>query len=153
MELKTSMELITILAEKHLDKQSVKKTLKLCGLEKHEDYNKPLTAMCHEDVIQAIFKWIGCNITIGQAYEVRMRVKELQMTYGLRLANRTGSIYVTRMWDVPKDNENELHCWLPDVSYQTLSADEINKSSQRAEAIGQATKAVRYAMAIWQKPE
>jgi len=50
MELRTSMELIKILAEKHLEKQSVKKTLKLCGLENHEDYNKPLSAMSHEDV-------------------------------------------------------------------------------------------------------
>jgi len=69
------------------------------------------------------------------------------------MVERNRCIYVTSMWELPKDKENELHCWLPDVSYQTLSADEINRSAQRAEALGKVIRAVRYVMAIWPKTE
>ena len=52
MELKTSMELIKILVEKHMEKQNAKKVVKSCGPEKYEDYEKPLAAMSHEDAMQ-----------------------------------------------------------------------------------------------------
>jgi len=58
MELKTSMELIKILAEKYMEKQSVKKVVKSCGPEKYEDYEKPLAAMSHEDAMQMYMDWL-----------------------------------------------------------------------------------------------
>ena len=147
------MELITMLAEKHLEKQSVKKILKFCGFEDRKVYTKPLMDMRNEDALQAVLKWIGCNSVTGQTFEIRMRVAQMETTYGLRLSNRAGSIHVTHMCEVTKANENELHCWLPDISYWTLTVDEIQRSMQRAEAIGKVKIALQYAMAIWQKPE
>jgi len=127
-KIKITMELITMLAEKHLEKQSVSKILQMCGFEKLEAYTKPFMEMQNEDAIQAVLKWIACNSANGQSYEIRMRVAKMETTYGLKPANRSGSIYVTRMWEVAKAKENELHCWLPDVSYRTLSVDEIQRS-------------------------
>jgi len=46
-----------------------------------------------------------------------------------------------------------LHCWFSDVTYRNLSTDEINRSRERAKAIGGLVKAARHAVAIWPKPE
>jgi len=148
-----SMELITTLAEKHWERQSVKKMLKMCGFADIKEYAKPLMEMQNEDAMQAVLKWIACNSVNGQTYEIRIRVAKVETTYELKLANRSGSIYVTRIREIEKIKERALHCWLPDISYRTLSVDEIHRSIKRADAICKINEAVQYAMAIWQKPE
>jgi len=153
MELKTSMGLMKILAEKHMEKQSVKKVVGSCGPEKYEDCEKPLAAMSHEEAVKIVFKWIGCNSISGQPYNVRMRIEESATTYGLKVVNRNRSVYVTRLWEVSKADEMALHCWLPDLNYRTLTIDEINRSVLRAKAIGETVKAVQHALTVWKKPE
>jgi len=66
MELKTSLELILILAAKYRDKQSIKKLLQYCGPENYAVYDKPLAAMSNEEAVQIVFKWIGYNSINGQ---------------------------------------------------------------------------------------
>ena len=68
------------------------------------------------------------------------------------MVNRNRSVYVTRLWEVPKADEMALHCWLPDVNYRTLTIDEINRSVLRVAAIGETVKAVPHAMTIWKQP-
>lgn len=147
------MNLIMMLAEKHLERQSVKKVLKLCGFDNLDEYMKPLMDMQNEVAKQAVLKWIACNSVSGQAYELRVQVSATGMTYELKLANRSGSIYVTRIREAAKLNEKALHCWLPDTSYQTLNTDEIHRSIKRADAVNKINEDVQYAMAIWKKPE
>jgi len=53
---------------------------------------------------------------------------------------------------VPKADEMALHCWFPDVTYRTLTEDEVNRSVLRAAAFGETVKAVRHAMTIWKRP-
>jgi len=72
MEPNTSMELMNILAAKYQDKQCVKKIMKYCGPEKYEVYDKPLAAMSHEEDVQIVLKWIGCNSINGQLYDLRI---------------------------------------------------------------------------------
>jgi len=80
-----------------------------------------------------------------------MRVKETASTYGLKLANRQRAVFVKRLWEVSKADEVALHCWLPGVTYRTLTEDEINRSVRRADAIGETVKAVQHAMSIWRQ--
>jgi len=82
-----------------------------------------------------------------------MRIEEFASTYGLKVVKRNRSVYVTRLWEVPRIDEMALHCWLPDITYKTLTIDEINRSVLRAKAIGETVKAVQYAMTVWKKPE
>jgi len=147
------LELITILTAKHQDKQSVKRILQYCGPEKYEAYDKPLAAMSNEKAVQMVFKWIGCNSTPGQSYDLRMRVIEREATYGIKMVNRSRPVYVMRLWEVSKVNEKALHYWLPDVNYRNLTTDEINRSALRDKAIGEAVRAMQYAMMIWKKFE
>jgi len=88
MEPKTSLELILILSARHRDKQSIKKLLQYCGPEKFETYDKSLAAMSNEEVVQIVFKWIGCNSINGQSYDIRMRIAEFATTHSLRVVNR-----------------------------------------------------------------
>jgi len=141
------------LAARHRDKQSIKKLLQQCGPESFAEHDKQLAAMSNEEVVQIVFKWIGCNNTPGQSYDVRMRIAVFITTYGLKLVNRNRSVYVTRLSEVAKPDEMALHCWLPDVTYKTLSVDEINRSVLRATAISETVKAVQNAITIWKKPE
>jgi len=95
MELKTNLDLIKMLAEKNVTKQSVKKILQQCGPGKYEDYDKPSANMNHAEAMQMAFKWIGCQSTDRDICELRLRVDELAMTYGVRLANLKRSLRVT----------------------------------------------------------
>jgi len=60
-------------------------------------YDKPLTDLSNEEAVQIMFKWIGCNSTNGQSFDVRMRIEEFATTYGLKVVNRNRSVYVTRL--------------------------------------------------------
>jgi len=82
-----------------------------------------------------------------------MRIAEFATTYSSKVVNPNRSVYVTRLWEVPKADEMALHCWLPDINYRTLTLDEINRSVLRAQAIGETVKAVQHAMTIWKRPE
>ena len=126
--------------------------MKYCGPEAFATYDKPLTDLSNEDVVQILFKWIGCNSIHGQSFEIRMRIEEFATTYGLKLVNRQRAVYVKRLWEVSKADEVALHCWLPGVTYKTLTEDEINRSVLRASAIGDTVKAVQHAMSIWRQP-
>ena len=75
-----------------------------------------------------------------------MRIEDFATTYGLKLVNRHRAVYVTRLWEESKVDEMGLHCWLPGVTYKTLTEDEINRSVLRAVAIGKTVKAEQHAM-------
>ena len=109
--------------------------------------------MSHEEAVQLVFKWIGCNSVNGQSYDLRMRIAEFATIYGLKVVNRNRSVYVTRLWEVSKADEMALHCWLPDINYRTLTIDEINRSVLRDQATGETVKAVQHAMTTWKRPE
>jgi len=143
-----------MLAEKHLSKQSVKKVLKACGLDHLDEYHKPLKKMSSEKGAQAVLKWITCNSIIAQKYLLRIKIADDDMPYEIQLVNRNrGSIYITHFKRATELKGKVLHCWLPDVSYHKLTADEINRSVQRADAINKLKEDLKYMVAIWRKSE
>jgi len=45
--------------------------------------------MSNEEALQILFKWIGCNSSSGETYDIRMRIAGLATTYGLKVVNLT----------------------------------------------------------------
>jgi len=60
-------------------------------------------------------------------------------------------MFVSKIREATKLNGKALHCWLNDVSYQTLTNDELQRSVERADAVNKIRTDVLHAATIWYK--
>jgi len=87
----------------------------------------------------------------GQSFEVRWQCDELHKAYAITIANRNGSVYVTVVREAPELTGKLLHGWAEGVTYDTLTADEIQRSVKRANAVNRIKREVIQAVKIWTK--
>jgi len=66
---------------------------------------------------------------------------------------RQGIMFVSRTRKIPEYIGKALHCWAKDVSYKTLTHDEVQRSVKRADAVNNLKEDVLQAALIWKQRE
>jgi len=78
---------------------------------------------------------LNLNSKNGDTYAVRLRIVTTQTIYAIRLANKSDSIYITKMRDAPELTNKTLHQWDFMTTYPTLIIKEITNSVERANVL------------------
>jgi len=80
-----------------------------------------------------ILNWLTLNAKDGYDVELRIMVPEGQTIYRSKIRMRGGTIFVQKVRKATEVVGKVLHQWDDQVSYQTLTLEEIIRSVQRAD--------------------
>jgi len=110
-----------------------KKTFCWVGLNEASKLNKPIKDMNKEDEFSCIASWIKHKMPKRES--VIIRFKANSQMYQAKIGHNGQRLYVNKPILMPTVNEPTLYDWQEEETYNTLTADKIRNSMQRADQL------------------
>ena len=109
---------------------SVKKTFCWVGFSKPSELNKPIKDMNKEDEFSCVMNWVMHKMPKREA--VTIRFEAWGHTYQVKIGHNGQRLYVNKPILVTTSSEPTLYDWQGEETYNTLTADKIHNSIQKA---------------------
>ena len=72
-------------------------------------------------------KWLTLTARERQGVEISVKISEKQTIYTTQVVMRQGAMFIRKTREAPEVIAKALHCWPNEVSYKTLTHDEVKK--------------------------
>jgi len=103
------------------------------GLSKPSELNKPLKDMNKEDEFSCVMNWVMHKMPKGES--VIIRFEALDQAYQVKISHDKQRSYVYKPILMSTITKPTLYDWEGEETYQTLTADKLRNSMQRADQI------------------
>jgi len=110
---------------------SVKKTFCWVGFSKPSELNKPIKDMNKEDEFSCVMNWVMHKMPKGET--VTIRFETLNQAYQVKIGHDRQRLYVYKPILMSTITKPTLYDWEGEETYQTLTADKLRNSMQRAD--------------------
>ena len=110
-----------------------KKTFCWVGLNEASKLNKPIKDMDKEDEFSCIASWIKHKMPKRESVIIRFIANS--QVYQAKIGHNGQRLYVNKPTLMPTVNEPTLYDWQEEETYNTLTADKIRNSAQRADQL------------------
>ena len=117
--------------ESHRNRSSVKKMFCWIGLSKPSELNKPIKDMNKEDEFSCVMNWVMHKMPKGET--VTIRFEALNQAYQVKIGHDRQRLYVYKPILMSTITKPTLYDWEGEETYQTLTADKLRNSMQRAD--------------------
>jgi len=125
------MEILRMLRECYKSNSSFKKTFCWIGFSKASQLDKPIKAMNKEEEFGCIMNWIMHKMPKREA--VMLRFEASGQAYQAKIGHNGQRLYVNKPILMTTISEPTLYNWQGEETYQTLTANKIRSSTQRAD--------------------
>ena len=113
----------------------MRRKLRRYGTYDEAELKQPLAEMQLEKAFKLRLNWLTLNIKRGDQIELRVVVPEERMAYEGKLRLCKERLHVSYVQAKPELIGKILHKWDPQVTYETLTKEEILNSISRANMI------------------
>jgi len=117
--------------DNHRSRSSVKKMFCWIGLSKPSELDKPIKDMNKEDEFRCVMNWVMHKMPKGET--VTIRFEALNQAYQVKIGHDRQRLYVYKPILMSTITKPTLYDWEREETYQTLTADKIRNSIQRAD--------------------
>ena len=124
------METLQMLQDCYKNNSSFKKMFCWVGLSKASKLNKPIKDMNKEEEFSCIMNWIMHKMPKREA--VMLRFEASGQAYQAKIGHNGQRLYVNKPILVTTSSEPTLYDWQGEETYNTLTADKIHNSIQKA---------------------
>jgi len=122
-----------MLQDCYKNNSTFKKTFCWVGFDEASKLDKPIKGMNKEDEFSCIVNWIMHRMPKREA--VTMRFEAHGLTYQAKIGHNGQRLYVNKPTLITTVSESTLYDWQGEETYNTLTADKIRNSAQRADQL------------------
>jgi len=127
------MEILQMFQDCYKNNSTFKETFCWVGLNEANKLNKPIKDMNKEDEFSCIASWIKHRMPKRES--VIIRFKANSQMYQAKIGHNGQRLYVNKPILMATVSEATLYDWQEEETYNTLTADKIRNSAQRADQL------------------